>query len=442
MRHLHCGIDIGSTNLKVVLIGDEGRVLNTQTIASPRGHDGIGLTTDPLQLVATLEDLIIKGWRELDAGMPLSSVCAAGIGEDGFGVTADMKPTGPAIAWFDRRAEAEAQRLLERDSEVSARAGITMGATLTGAKWLWLRRNRPDELAQAKHWITLTDFPAVWWTGKPFLSTSLAPRTGCFDVYQRTWIDELLTSAQAPALPPILNAGEVVGGVQSGALRDSGAASAETIVVAGGHDHPIAATAIRRFDQRARVDSLGTANLIYGETSSKAKNRSPHLAFSLPPSGNEGLACLGVIEPALILDSAELEPSHLRQYLSQNRLPGLPPSSKADADGKDIVTRRALERVSMMARQLLGELDDAGVPKGKVYTTGGWSRSRAFVELRASIFGQEISALGDIELTAAGAALFGAEAATGISLCPFDQTDIVKVEPVQEWMTAYADLYQ
>jgi xylulokinase len=444
MPAIDCGIDIGSTNVKIVF-ADDGRVLSTLSVPAPRVHDGLGVVTNPLALVEALEALIINGWRNLNLGVPLRSICAAGVGEDGIGVTAELVPTGFAIPWFDKRAGAEAELLLERYGNLSERAGIKIDATLTAAKWLWLRRNRPSDLKQAKCWITLTDFPAAWWTGNTFLSSSLAPRTACFDVYKRKWIDELLTAAQAPALPVILSAGDIVGEVRKGALRESGAASTETVVVAGGHDHPVSATMIRRFDPDAWVDSMGTANLIYGEGPDTLKPRMGHLAYSIPPSGSQGLACLGVLELSSILASVQSDANYLRTYLSQDRLPGSPPRAsselQATAEHKGIKIRRVLERVSLMARQLLDEMDEVGIAKGKIFATGGWSRSKAFVELRASVFGQPIHALGDVELTALGAAVFGAEAATGKTVCPFQKPDTVIVDPVERWIPAYQDAH-
>lgn len=445
MPGFDCGIDIGSTNVKVVFAGEDGRAWNTLTVPTPRGHDGIGPVTDPMALVETLESLIITGWRQLNSGVPLRSICAAGIGEDGIGVTRDMRPTGTAIPWFDRRAGAEAEFLSQHHEGMSERAGHMMGPTRTAAKWLWLRCNRPADLETAACWIALTDFPAAWWTGNVFLSSSLAPRTACFDVRDRVWMEELLAASGAPGLPAILNAGEIAGGVRKGPLRDSGAASPETIVVAGGHDHPVAATMIKRFDRDARVDSMGTANLIYGETAQWPMLRTGRMTYSIPPAGGPGLSCLGDLELSSMLGAGQSDANYLRAFLSQDRIAGSPPGSvielKTAVADQAISTRRVLEHVSLMARQLLDDMDDAGVPAGRIYTTGGWSRSTSFVELRASIFGQAVHALGDVELTAMGAALFGAQAATGKSICPFERRDIMTVDPVAPWTSAYRDIY-
>lgn len=266
MARLSCGVDLGSTNVKVALVDEGGRTVWTRSVSTPRRRDGDGVATDLLGLVDLVETMVIAGWREHGGSQPLHAIAAAGVGEDGIGVRADLAPTDLALPWFDNRAAREAAEL-QGGSGFAARAGLAIDPSRTAAKWLWLSRHRPAALAGAAWWIALTDYPAVAWTGRPFMSETLAARTACYDVYARRWIEPLLAAAGVPTLPPVVPAGHVVGGVAKGPLLASGAASASTAVVAGGHDHLIAAAAIRRLHPDAFVDSLGTANLAYGETS-------------------------------------------------------------------------------------------------------------------------------------------------------------------------------
>lgn len=441
MADLTCGIDIGSTNVKVVLADADGRAVHTAAVPTPRASDGIGPTTDATALVSLLESMIIEGWREAGRGAVLSAIAAAGVGEDGVGVDADLRPTGLALPWFDARAQAEAAEL-RRSPSATPRAGIAVGPDRTAAKWLWLRRRRPEELRSAKAWIALTDYPAAWWSGTPFMSGTLAPRTACYDVYDRGWVTPLLEAAGAPPLPPLRGAGSPVGTVRPGPLTQSGAASAETLLVAGGHDHPIAAAAIRRIKPDARVDSMGTANLVYGEASGPKEPRlDPFMAFSVPPSGAPGLACLGVMELSAALDAVRRDGGALRRLLDGARLPGVPLTDPDDVgDGIEATIRRALERATFRARRMLAAMDDAGAPPGEIFATGGWARSRAFLELRASIFGQPIHVVEEAELTAIGAACLAFEAAGGEvpSLATSRRIDVVA--PVAEWVRVYDEI--
>lgn len=442
MASLTCGIDIGSTNVKVVLVDELGRAVHTRSVPTPRVPDGIGPTTDAAALVSLLESMIIAGWREAGQGTPLLAIAAAGVGEDGLGVDADLRPTGLSLPWFDNRAAAEAAELRCSPAE-TPRAGIVVGPDRTAAKWLWLQRRRPDELRSARQWVALTDFPAVWWSGTPFMSGTLAPRTACYDVYARCWITPLLEAAGAPPLPELGIAGRPVGTMRAGPMIESGAASAGTLLVAGGHDHPIAASAIRRLAPSARVDSMGTANLVYGEAAGLAEPRfDPFMAFSTPPSGAPGVACLGVMELSAALEAVRGDETLFRRLLDAPRLPGEPMSGAAHSDGEsEIAIRRTLERATLHARRLFTAMDAAGAPFGPIFSTGGWARSRAFLELRASVFGQPIQVIDEPELTAVGAALLAFEAAHGTTPALEATRGISTVDPVAAWVPAYEAVY-
>ena len=72
-----CGLDIGSTNLKVVLADEAGRTLWLKSVPAPHLNDGLGVTTDATVLMELLEDLVIEGWREVGVAEPLVAILSA-----------------------------------------------------------------------------------------------------------------------------------------------------------------------------------------------------------------------------------------------------------------------------------------------------------------------------------------------------------------------------
>ncbi len=454
MSALSCGVDIGSTNVKVTLVDECGHAVWTKAVPTPRLPDDGGVATDALGLVAMIEEMIITGWRLHGRSQPLRAIAAAGVGEDGIGVRADLTPTGLALPWFDERAAKQANDL-QRASRYAAQAGLAIDYSRTAAKWLWLRQNRPADLLSSQFWIALTDYPAVAWTGHAFMSETLAARTACYDVYARCWIEPLLTAAGAPMLPPVVPAGTVLGQVRKGPLRESRAASNATIVTAGGHDHPIAAATIRRLHPDALVDSMGTANLVYGETTEVTEPRlDPYLAFSVPSMGNVGLACLGVFELAAAIERLRRPTDLVHRLLASEHIPGVPrdrlmaiPGSnellvRTGNEPTEADVRAGLEAATFYARRMLDQILATGAKPAPIFATGGWARSPAFIELRASIFGQPLIVVDEPELTAIGAALIAAQGATGVA-APFGQgLNLRKIEPVAAWIEPYARLYQ
>ena len=427
---LCCGLDIGSTNIKAVLADETGRSLWVKSVATPRKHDGIGIASDAEALVRLLEAMIIEGWRAVASGKPLAAIAAAGIGEDGVCADAALQPLGLVIPWFDKRAM--------REVEDFGRAFSLTRADFhtTAAKWMWMRQHRAGEIGPARQWIALTDYASSIWCGAPFMSETLAARTGCYDVFQRQWSAAALAYAKAPPLPRILKAGEIAGTLRDGPLRQSGAASAATLIVAAGHDHPIASSAIQRLDRVARIDSIGTANAIYGETRSLTPDlEGSNLEASVPALGGPGVALIGVTEFTVTLQEHFGSEANVRHLLGMPRLPGEPNPPDTDDQSR---LRRVLEQMALRARRYLAAMDKAGVPPGPIFATGGWARSTALMELRASVFSEAVTVVDEPELAGLGAALLAAEAATGEAKGFRPVHGLHVVEPVSAWAQIYS----
>jgi xylulokinase len=399
MSRLFCGIDIGTTNLKVLLLDESGDTLWWKAVPSPHLDDGLGLVTDAPQLVALAEAMIIEGWKAVGKGRAIAAISTAGIGEDGVGVDANLSPLGHAIQWNDRRGEAYAQALAQ--SEIGQKyPAILLDFSSSVGKWAWLRQHGPAALADAKHWLTLTDYPLAVWAGQPFIAATLAPRTGCYDVFTRAWIPEFLNAVKAPPLPPLIEAGKVVGTLGRGALIASGAATSQTLLVAGGHDHPVAASAIRRILKDARVDSMGTANVTYGETAALMPDHHLEgLYVTLPISGAKAFAMIGMTEFSVTLgqhfsDVGAVYKTLLATHHIQNIAPDV---------------RVVLTELAEKSKNYWAAMTRAGVPEAPIFATGGWARAPALMQLRANVFGEAVMVVDEPELVALGAALFAAQ---------------------------------
>jgi xylulokinase len=401
MSKLFCGIDIGTTNLKVLLLDEGGVTLWVKSVPAPHLRDEIGVVTDAKALVALAEELIIEGWRAVAKGRVISAISSAGIGEDGVGVRADLSPLGHAIQWNDRRGEGFAYALATTDMAKSFPA-ILLDFSSTAGKWAWLRLHKPQDLQDATHWLTMTDYPLAVWAGKAFMSATLAPRTGCYDVFTRRWIPEFLQRVDAPPLPPLIEAGGVVGTMQRCALIDAGAADHNTLLVAGGHDHPVAASAIRRILKHARIDSMGTANATYGETATlKPDHNMEGLYVTLPISGAKAAAVIGMTEFSVTI--AKHFPGVKQVYeamLGATKISKIPSSLLP-----------VLEEMAHNTKHFWTAMSRAGVPAAPIYATGGWARCPALMQHRANIFGEAITVVDEPELVALGAALFAAQGA-------------------------------
>ena len=131
----------------------------------------------------------------------------------------------------------------------------------------------------------------------------------------------------------------------------------------------MAAATIRRLHSDALVDSMGTANLVYGETTNVAEPRlNPYLAFSVPAMGNAGLSCLGVFELAAAIQPLRGTTDLVRRLLALERIPGVPGDRPIPIPGSDELlvrsgdepteadVRAALEAATFYARRMFDEI--------------------------------------------------------------------------------------
>ena len=217
----------------------------------------------------------------------------------------------------------------------------------------------------------------------------------------------------------------------------------------------MAAAAIRRLHPDALVDSMGTANLVYGETTHVAEpTLNPYLAFSVPAMGNAGLSCLGVFELAAAIqplrgttdrvEAFACVGAHSGSFLATDPIP-IPGSDELLMRSGDEPTeadvRAALEAATFYARRMFDEILRVGAKPAPIFAAGGWARSHAFIELRASIFGQPVTVVDEPELTAIGAALIAAQGA-GVALPFAEGLNLQEIQPVTAWVEPYAGLYQ
>ncbi|MEZ5669821.1 MAG: FGGY family carbohydrate kinase [Alphaproteobacteria bacterium] len=430
MAPLACGIDIGSSNLKVALVSADGRVAALETAATPRIAVDGAVETDAAALVDTLERMVLAAWRRSGAAAPIAALATGGIGEDGVAVDAGLRPLGHAVPWFDLRAAAEAEELAAAFPNADAATGIGFEPTRTAAKWLWLARHRPDALPREATWIALTDFPLVRWSGRPFMAGSLAARTACFDLARQAWVPALLAAARAPRLPPVLRAGAAVGPVRPDCpLVGAGALRPDALLVAGGHDHPLAASLIRALASAAIADSVGTAELLYGESDRPLAHRPP-IVRSAPIDGDAAEACLYVLPFAQLL--AGFDPAAVRAALAvpppvdafagpaeslADALPLAGPIARPSGDRPQAIWR-TLEAAAYAVRLVLADMARMGLADGPLYATGGWVRPDPLAGMRAAALGRTVRRVREPELVALGAARLAMRALGPVSAPP------------------------
>ncbi len=187
----------------------------------------------------------------------------------------------PAICWFDRRTEPQAQWWREH---VGARRvyGITgqpVSFFLSLNAMLWLREHEPEVFRRAHRWLVVEDYVMFKLAGVYATDYSIASRTMGFDVQRKCWSEEVFAAA---ALDPAVMAlphpsGTAVGSVTESAAAMTGLAPG-TVVATGGHDHGCTSLPANVLGPDSVLNSTGTADVMLGVLPEARLSEAAHAA--------------------------------------------------------------------------------------------------------------------------------------------------------------------
>ncbi len=230
-------VDMGTTATKVALWDVDGLVALSSTPLTTR-HPAPGWAEqDPgtwwssvVGACADVRAAAADRWASVEVvgctGARQTFACVAGGGE----------PLGPAIVWSDGRAGVEATALRRgADGDGPPPSGIVVDGGSVAAKLAWLAAH-DSERWQASRWI-LTPRDLVVWrlTGQVVTDLTMASRSGLYDLDGR--LVTALAGAAAHLLPPVVDPGQMVGGLSDDAAAALGLAVGTPVVI-GPADRP------------------------------------------------------------------------------------------------------------------------------------------------------------------------------------------------------------
>jgi sugar (pentulose or hexulose) kinase len=417
-----CGVDIGSTNTKVIALDPRGVVVARRRCTTPRA--ATGAPVDALALLVAIEQMILEICSDDHA---VSAVAAAGVGEDGVLVDDGLTPITPALAWFDpRRISVLAAMMHDLEDYEQRCVGDDAARTIVG--WRWAVDQPGAE--RARSWLALTDYASSVWSGTTFMSDTLAARTAAWDGFTRRWVDQrvAVSIGSADLLPKVRKAGDVIGNFVSSNLSVAGVIAEGAVVVAGGHDHPIGGWGVHQMNPHSLLDSMGTAEVVVAQATSTDIHHSYDIDTA-PGIQSAGTTVLSVEELARNVEWASRDADvkdELDAIIAGDHLPDdylhhcvFLPGTRGG--GRPHFTRDAPRAAISRASAVLGALARNGEQAQRVvaahlditptvYAAGGWSRSRGWVNAKAMAADREITVIPEPQVTATGAALLAAKA--------------------------------
>ena len=441
------GVDIGSSSIKAVAFDTVGRKLAAAARPTPIAPMATGGEYDPDAVFDTALVVLAEVARALD-GRAVAGIAATSVGESCVLIDGEGRAVAPAIAWFDRRTMGEAAEIARQvgADRLFQLTGVGPEFSFTLAKLMWMRRHWPHVFARARRVLMMADWIAFRLSGAAATDPTLAARTQSYDIGRNEWSGELLALAGLdPEFPaPVRVGGTAIGAVRADVLARTGL-SGTPVVGVGGHDHIVAAMACGLYRPGTLVDSMGTAEPLMLGTSNRLTDidaiRRGYLQGPIEPGrmywvGGSVFTSGGAVEwvraltggadqAILIAEAMEVPPGSDGVVFVPHVGNGVsPPNPDPNARGaflglttgtsRGALYRSVLEGLAMQARLILdGMTRFKGVtlPNGPPRLTGGGSRNRLFVEIKANAYGRPVTVVDEAESTALGAALLGGVAA-------------------------------
>jgi xylulokinase len=414
---VYLGIDLGTSEVKAVLLDEEGRV------AGSAGAPLEASRPQPRWSEQAPEDW----WRAtlaavdaLRASRPAALAAVRGVGLAGqmHGATlldAADRPLRPAILWNDTRADRECRELLERVPAALAITGNLVMPGFTAPKLLWVARHEPEVFARVAAVLLPKDYLRLRLTGEKVSDMSDAAGTLWLDVARRDWSDAMLEGTRLGRrhMPRL-----VEGSAPSGRLRAELAArwgmARPPLVAGGGGDNAASAVGIGAVAPGGGFVSLGTSGVIFVASDRFLPNpaRAVHaFCHALPGRWHQmsvmlsAASCLrwvtrlvGEASEAELLAEVERLDSSARArapvflpYLSGERTPHDDPAAQGAFLGLGHGTDRAalaysvIEGVAFGLADGLEALRGAGTSVGTLSLLGGGSRSPYWAQLIADV---------------------------------------------------------
>ena len=277
IKDLALGIDIGTTSVKVILIGKDGSIIREIS----RDHDLISLEPgfaeeDP----AAWWDSVKVILREVAASafvQRIASVGVTGMVPTLILVDENLQHIRFSIQQNDARAvrEIEEMKLFIDEDRYFAETANTINQQVIFPKYAWLEKHEPQNVAKARWIMGSYDYISSKLTGVPHTEINWALESGMWLVQERKWYAEIVEKVGMPEtlLPQAFEPTDIIGKTTAAVEEETGF-PAGIPVIAGSADHIASALAVGlKYEGDLLLKFGGAGDLLFVTDSLKMNRR-------------------------------------------------------------------------------------------------------------------------------------------------------------------------
>ncbi|MTH45272.1 FGGY-family carbohydrate kinase [Intestinirhabdus alba] len=262
------GIDIGTTHLKVIGMGEDGTLLPVRKRRTPvlqrnglTFHDALAVWRDLSALIQAYSGDEARRWG------PLAAVSVGTFGqEESVAVDRSGKVLWPSLAWWenypDPALDASLHRWLDGEAHYAV-SGMRSRPNQSPERLSWIRRHDPALWRQIDLWVDFGSYVMWQMTGEWRAATSQITHSQCVDLRSMRLHEPTLARLDFPPtlFPTMADTGERCGEIRPDALPGVPLAPGASVFV-GGHDQIVGAWAVQNYQPTSVFDSIGTSEYL------------------------------------------------------------------------------------------------------------------------------------------------------------------------------------
>lgn len=485
------GMDCGTTNIKAIILGDDGKVVASESRPSTfilpgpnmQEQDADSWWENTKEIFQSLTGQAGESIVRKIRGISISShtVSMLPVDENGH-------PVRNALTYQDGRSAEYLRYIVDTigfENFVQIVGGQPSVAFLPN-KILWFKENEPELFAKTRKFLQASSYINYKLTGKMTSDIDQATRTQCLDIRSMSWskeIGDVIGVDFDEIMPELKLVDEIIGFVTEDAAKETGLREGIP-VIAGCSDAMASVYALGMSRLGEMGESSGTTSLVFVGSDKKSASDIPVVTRpcaieGMPwifdaPIQTSGAALKWFIETFAAEEKIQAGKKGENIYTYLNKLAL---ESKAGANGlfffpyllgeraplwndyargmfigmgmdtsRADLTRAVFEGTAYALRHVVETVKEAGAVGECLRICGGGAKSRTWCQIKASMLHMPVHVLDDQsgDVPVGDALLVGRKVGVFPNLTEAAEK-IIKVkeiiEPVKEWEETYDRLY-
>ena len=420
-QNLYIGFDLGTTNIKAVLVDDSLSVISAAKREMNYIEPEPGFKeTNPETLLESIFDILNELVTSAENKNDIKAVCFSGATGNTMLLDEANKPLTNIISWLDTRPV----KSLFTVDEVYPVAGWPAVEIFPLAHLSWWKENAKEIYKKAKRIVMNNDFITSRLTGNFTLDYSTATTSHLYNQLDKCWHKPFLDKLEIKEeqLSKLLPTGTPIGNLTKFAAEQTGL-SENVIVISGAFDHPTAARAVGVEEEGDLLLSCGTSWVGFFPIIDRKKALKlkvlidPYLSdetghwgaiFSLPKLGIKIDNWINKLAENYEIPEKEKFDFFNREAgkskLSDNSLiiniEDEPTNEILKTNSAADVARKIMESVARMLKDEIDKINTAGITTKNISMVGGPTNSDIWIKIISEITGLKIN-LGYGEYTGA-----------------------------------------